>query len=126
MSGLKFWSRDGEPMELTEWARAYEKVENRTVALDIDEPDKMVSTIWEGMNSPLVLIHDHTVPEEPHSIFETAYLVNGEIVDKFRWASLEGALEGHRMVCIELLGREPRPEDGWVEKRIAADRRPQS
>lgn len=117
---LRFWSRDGEPMELMEWARAFEDVANRTVAIDIDEPDKMVSTIWEGMNSPLILIYDHTVPEEPHSIFETAYLVNGEVVDKFRWASLEGALAGHAMVCQELLGRPPRPEDGWAEKRIAA------
>jgi hypothetical protein len=52
--------------------------------------------------------------------FETAVLVKGEIIDIYRWYTEEEAIEGHAGVCRKILGREPRPEDGWREKRIAA------
>jgi hypothetical protein len=104
-----FMSRTGEPMELMEWARAYEDPAIRTVAIDIDmDIETMVSTIWEGM----LALRPGT--------FETAVMVKGEMIDMYRWHSEAEAVEGHAETCRKVLGREPRPEDGWVEKRIAA------
>jgi hypothetical protein len=104
-----FLSRSGEPMELMEWAVAYEDPAIRTVAIDIDEDiQTMVSTIWEGM-----------VGMRPGT-FETAVLVKGEMIDIYRWYTEEEAVEGHAATCHAILGRDPRPEDGWLEKRVAA------
>jgi hypothetical protein len=104
-----FLSRKGEPMELMEWAVAYEDPAIRTVAIDIEEDiATMVSTIWEGM-----------VGMRPGT-FETGVLVKGEMIDLYRWHSEEEAVAGHAEICRAILGREPRPEDGWLEKRVEA------
>lgn len=96
-------------MELMEWAVAYEDTATRTVAIDIDmDTETMVSTIWEGM-----------VGMRPGT-FETGVLVKGEMIDLYRWYTEEEAVEGHAEICAKVLGRDPRPEDEWREKRIAA------
>jgi hypothetical protein len=95
-------------MELMEWAVAYEDAANRTVAIDVDaSTETMISTIWEGMAIPWY-----------NGVFETAVLVKGEIIDRMRWRTETEAFEGHASFCQTVLGREPRPEDGWREKRI--------
>lgn len=48
-----FRSRKGEPMELLEWAKAFEEDEIRQVALDHVGP-YMISTIWLGIDEPLL------------------------------------------------------------------------
>lgn len=106
-----FLSRKGEPMETVEWAMAYEDTATRTVAIDIDmDTETMVSTIWEGIV--------HTVRG---GTFETGVLVKGELIDMYRWYSEEDAIEGHGEICRKVLGRSPRPEDGWLQKRIDGD-----
>ena len=63
-----FLSRKREPMTLKEWAVAYENADNRQVALDENVvPGVTVSTIWEGIVTPL------------RGIFESVAIVDGEI-----------------------------------------------
>lgn len=113
----QFWSRQGEPMELMEWAMAYEDAAIRCVAIDSDGPDRpMVSTIWEGMSRPLTL---HEQPF-PMGIFETALVADGRVESHVRSTTEEEALEVHAEWCRVVLGREPRPEDGLLQ--IAIDR----
>lgn len=117
-----FWSRSNERMELMEWAVAYEDVATRTVAIDYDpERDLMVSTIWEGMARPLWLTGD----PYPRDHFETAVLRHGQIDHDLtlRSSSEQEALGVHAAYCRNYLEREPRPEDGYVEARIAADKK---
>lgn len=111
-----FWDRQNKPIEDTiEWARKYEDLPYRLVAVDTDGPSEpMVSTIWTGMDQSFSPWSN----DDTAMIFETAYIVDGELKDKFVSHSEEGALEMHRMVCLELLGREPRPEDGHVQTII--------
>jgi hypothetical protein len=111
-----FWDRQNKPIEDTiEWAKKFEDLTYRLVAVDVDNPGApMVSTIWNGMDQAF----DPFGTDETALIFETAYIVDGELRDKFASHSEEGALEMHRMVCLELLGREPRPEDGHVQTII--------
>lgn len=112
----QFWSRQGEPMELMEWARAYADAAIRCVAIDSDGPDHpMVSTIWEGMSRPLVL-HEESGPS---GTFETAFVtVDGHAEHHFRTTTEEEALEIHAEWCRVFLGREPRPEDGLLQMAI--------
>lgn len=109
-----FKSRQGEPMETIEWARAYEDTRTRLVAVDFDgDIETMVSTIWEGLLSPV----------RGNTIFETAVLVKGEIIDMYRWHTEEEAFEGHAATCRAVLGREPRPEEGIIDQIVARDER---
>jgi hypothetical protein len=118
-----FWNRQNEPIEdVIEWAIMFEDPAFRVVAVDQDEPGSpMVSTIWQGLaqGAPLHPT-DNTV-----LIFETAYLVNGHVENRWHDHSEEDALHRHRMVCLSMLGREPRPEDGHVQTIIDNDRKKQ-
>lgn len=114
-----FWSRKGEPMDTTEWAMAYEDPEQRVVAVDTDGSTDMVSTIWEGLCRPL----PEREQETPVGIFETAWVVNGHVEDAWRTDTEEGAMIMHQAVCLKVLGRRARPEDGWREKAIEKSRR---
>lgn len=120
----QFWSRDGKPMELLEWATTYEQARFRVVAVDSDGPGQpMVSTIWEGMARPLIL-HDDVAAR---GIFETAFIGDeGKIVEtvdnQARSDTEEEALAQHRAYCLSYLGREPRPEDGHVQMIIDNER----
>lgn len=119
-----FWSRKGEPIEDTiEWARLFEDVEVRVVACDQDGPGQpMVSTIWEGMDL------GHSLTPGIPLIFETAYLVgddshaDGRVEERWLSATEEEAIETHKAVCIEKLGRPARPEDGLVERIIELEK----
>lgn len=106
-----FLSRKGDPMETIEWARAFEDTATRLVAVDLDEDTQtMVSTIWEGITKTV-----------RGGTFETAVLVQGDIIDLYRWYSEEEAFEGHAGTCRKVLGREPRPEDGYRQRIIDHD-----
>lgn len=113
---ILFWDRKNQPIEDTiTWARMFESAEFRVVAVDSDGPDlPMVSTIWNGLDRGMSL---HPTPETV-MIFETAYLVNGLVQDVWLDNTEEQALHRHRMVCLSMLGREPRPEDGHVQTII--------
>src|SRR5688572_26210079 len=99
----EFFDRKGEPMELMEWAVAYEDTNNRNVAVDV-EGNVMVSTIWEGMCSPM----SYLSPEKyPRGIFETAVIIDGEIQMRRRWDTEEEALRKHASTCRFFLKRDP-------------------
>lgn len=113
-----FWDKDNRPIEDTlVWARLFEDDDYRTVAIDVDDitdMHKMVSTIWQGLD----LLHQLHVTDETAAIFETAYLHDGHVVEKFPSHSLEGALAMHNMMCHEFLGRAAAPEEGHRETLI--------
>lgn len=102
MSEPMFWDRKGEPIEdVIAWAKLYEDVEYRVVAVDVDDMDpdktsKMVSTIWNGITG---------------NLFETATIRNGVIEDFVRSYSEEEALHMHDLACQNFLFRDARPED---------------
>lgn len=111
-----FWNRKNEPIEDTlTWARMYEDDAYRTVAIDADFGEGvMVSTIWEGLDRGLFLHQDGSTA----LIFETAYLFNGYLERTELSHTEEEALAMHAAFCRTYLARDPRPEDGLVEKRI--------
>lgn len=115
-----FWDRQNRPIEdVIDWARKFEDVGYRVIAVDSDGPGlPMVSTIWQGMD----LAHMLHVTDDTAYIFETAFVLDGQAVETFIWHSEEDALAGHRKVCVEMLGREPRPEDGHVQTIIERER----
>lgn len=104
-----FWNRQNEPIaDVLEWARLYETAEYRIVAYDV-EANHAVSTIWQGLD----LSHQLRPTTESAMIFETAYIVDDIVLDTLSWHSEDGALAGHRMMCVKLLGRPERPGDGY-------------
>lgn len=113
-----WWDRAGQPIaDVLEWAKLLEDPGYRFVALDVDDGDEScrVSTIWEGLDATFGRLG---VP----SIFRTAYLVGDKVVEEFQWPDEDTALEGHRIMCLEFLQREPRPEDGHLIAAIEAYR----
>jgi hypothetical protein len=116
-----FWDRQNQPIDnVIDWAIMYEDPAFRVVALDQDGPGTpMVSTIWNGLDRGNLL---RPTPETV-LIFETAYLVNDHVEDVWFDNTEEQALHRHRMVCLSMLGREPRPEDGHVQTVIDNERR---
>lgn len=84
-----FRSRTGQPMELMDWARAYEEESIRVVARTTVN-QMTVSTIWEGIVLPW------------RGIFETA-LINptGEIVKRWHSHTEEEAKATHARVVAE-------------------------
>jgi hypothetical protein len=118
-----FWSRQNEPIEdVIEWAIMFEDAAFRVVAVDQDGPGTpMVSTIWNGLD------RGHSLHPEPWNvmIFETAYLENGHVVEYWLDNTEEQALQRHRVVCLSMLGREPRPDDGHVQAIIEQERKKQ-
>lgn len=67
----KYRSRDGQPMELLEWAKAFEEYEIRQVAIDYVGP-YMISTIWLGIDEPTLA----------RGLFESVAFLNGERVEE--------------------------------------------
>lgn len=114
-----FWDRQNRPIEsVITWAQMFESAVFRVVAVDQDAPGTpMVSTIWNGLDRGHSL---HPTPETV-LIFETAYLENGHVVQYWLDNTEEQALDRHRMVCLSMLGREPRPEDGLLIELIEHD-----
>jgi hypothetical protein len=117
---ILFWDRQNQPIEETiEWAKKFEDAAYRNVAVDQDGPDApMVSTIWQGLD----LAHLLRATADTAFIFETAYLEKGLVVQQWIDHSEQDALRRHRMVCLSMLGREPRPEDGLVQKIVERER----
>lgn len=82
--GHSFLSRDGEPMEVLEWAAAYEDRNIRQVRLTKISSSVVISTIWEGIVLPF-----------KYGTFESAKIVDGIIVDSLRSATEEEAIRTH-------------------------------
>lgn len=115
-----FWDRQNKPIKDTlVWARMYEDTSYRVVAVDQDGPDMpMVSTIWEGLDRAVNLHAD----DDTAMIFETAYLVNGQVQEAWLAHSEQEALVQHDWACMKFLGRHSRPEDALVELIVKNER----
>lgn len=115
-----FWDRKNQPIEDTiEWAKKFEDVAYREVAVDSDGMGQpMVSTIWNGMDRSLNL----HVTDDTAMIFETAYLVNGHIEQTWLANTEQEALVQHEWVCMNYLRRHARPEDGLMQRIIDAEK----
>jgi hypothetical protein len=90
---VMYYDRDGQPMEMMDWARALEK--DRTV-----EKTSMwfglvhVSTVWLGLN------HSY-LPGQPPLIFETlVFFKFGGTGEMRRYSTEQQALQGHHEVCL--------------------------
>lgn len=83
----RYFDRQGRPMELMDWARAFEKVENKIV---IQEKigDVTISTVWLGL--------DHQFGDGPPLIFETMIFGGDYDEDQWRYSTEAEALDGHR------------------------------
>ena len=94
----EFYDRKGRPMELMEWAKAFESDDRRVGKDTID--GQRVSTVWLGI--------DHSFGEGPSLIFET--MIFGGPHDQYcdRYSNEEAALAGHnRTVTAIREGRDP-------------------
>lgn len=110
-----FFDRQGQPLELMDWATKFEDTAYRNVAVDFgtrDGAEIMVSTVWEGMSSPLPL----SPATVPIGIFETAVIIDGEVQLKRRWDTEEEAIAKHGATCRFFLKREP--DNGEVREEI--------
>lgn len=111
----EFFDRQGQPIELMDWARKFEDTSYRNIAVDVDtmdDPHIMVSTIWEGLPQPLSL----SPIEFPYGIFETAVVIDGAVQLKRRWNTEEEAIAKHGDTCRFFLKREP--DNGEVREEI--------
>lgn len=87
----RYYSRDGTPMSLMEWAHALEPEKQRVAADELD--GYYVSTVWLGL--------DHNYHAEgPPLIFETMVFKQGDAIDLYRarYSTEEEAARGHKQV----------------------------
>jgi hypothetical protein len=88
----------------------YEDHSRRRVAWD-QEGDVFVSTVFLVLDHDYSQIFSHT-PLVPHRplVYETMACRDGDYLEESqrRYRSRIEALAGHREVCLEYLGREPR------------------
>ncbi len=94
-----YYSRDGTPMSMREWANDFDRNDKKRVAAT-HVADYWISTVWLGM--------DHSFGEGPPLIFETMVFNQSEVskrdkedwLDKWcdRYATEERALAGHAQV----------------------------
>ncbi len=80
-----FWDRDGCPMELLDWAKAFGDVPGRTLALtQVD--DTSIITVWLGVDED---------DEVPPRIFGSIAMTSGEYHDEIRACTQAEAMEAH-------------------------------
>lgn len=84
----EFWDRAGKPMDLLTWADAYERHEQRQVAMT-EFDGGAVSTVWVGF--------DQGSLGGPPLIFETAVFLRGGSSPSYcdRYPTEAAALAGH-------------------------------
>jgi hypothetical protein len=58
-----YYDRSGQPMEMMEWVRAFEDIDDRVVDFTLAADGGEVSTVWLGL--------DHSFGAGPPLIFET-------------------------------------------------------
>lgn len=92
-----FYSIDGEPLELMEWARRVEDGASRIIGRD-DRGDVSVSTVWLGL--------DHRYGVGPPLIFETMIFGGEHDQDQWRYSTREEAEAGHAAAVALAFGDE--------------------
>jgi len=93
-----YYDRQGRPMEMMEWARAFEKDDRVIGATQVGEAK--VSTVWLGL--------DHSWHGGPPLIFETMIFDGPHDGYQARYSTEEQAKAGHARVVAALeRGEEP-------------------
>ena len=118
----RYFDKDGEPMELMEWAQKFEDDEYKRVALDITNAGIRVSTVWLGLNHrfdegpPLIYESMAFNDQDTHTFQLAPNLPSREFpadLDQERYSTLEEALEGHaRMVAKYSVNQK------WLDAQI--------
>jgi len=92
-----YYAPDGTPMELMEWAVAFESTQGRHVGdtvLDMGGREIKVSTVWLGL--------DHSFGDGPPLIFETmVFGLDEEPQD--RYSTYEQARTAHKAIVAGLV-----------------------
>lgn len=101
-----YYDRQGKPLQLRDWARLFEDVDERRVSHTTLPDGKWVSTVWLGL--------DHSHGYGPPLIFETMVFAEGEphatVIDSARYSTEEEARAGHAaMVTKWLAGGDTAP-----------------
>lgn len=92
------------------WSRLYNDPEYYNIAVDVDG-NVMVSTIWEGFERPA----------DGVGIYETAVVVDAQIIRRYRSRTEKESLEMHDQVCQSIFKRPARPEDGYIQMIVEAE-----
>lgn len=103
--GMKYFDRDGRPIEFLEWMRLRQDNEYAQVALD-KIGSRTVSTVWLGVSSFLWRESDKN--SSPQAIFETMVFPD---LSCQKYSTLAEAKAGHQKIVNELLAL-PEPESG--------------
>lgn len=89
---IEYTSRDGQPLNLNDWAALYEDPEYRQVART-DLPDTaLVSTIWLGFD------HNFGTGRTP-ALYETMAFLSAGGEFRWRWATEAEATAGHDQIA---------------------------
>lgn len=92
----EFYNRDGQPIDINEWARLRETGQGRVAHNRIWWRNRRVSTVWLGMN--------HGWFGEDIQIFETMVFKGKSYEDVYckRYATEAEAIAGHKAVLRKL------------------------
>lgn len=126
MSKNIFFDRDGNPIEVLDWAAKFEDPEYRLIAVDQDDPGTaMVSTIWQGTD-----LARNYMDDIPPMIFESALLLpdpdnpeHANITQSHYSATEEEARRAHQRLCEDFLNRDAAPNDGHKGEIVARELR---
>lgn len=91
-----YFDRDGQPINVFQWAKLMEKDAYRQVARtqDMKLHGRRVSTVWMGL--------DHQFGDGPPLIFESmVFNKEGESIDCRRSSTLEAAKDDHAELCAK-------------------------
>lgn len=87
----RYFDRQGEPIDMWQWAKLLDHPNYRVVAqtdMVRDDQTIQVSTVWLGLN------HNWS-PIGPPRIFETMIFGGPRDLEQWRYATVEAAQEGH-------------------------------
>jgi 20S proteasome alpha/beta subunit len=86
VSGVRYYNRQGEPIDMTEWTRLFHPLYQQIARTTIGP--YTVSTVWLGL--------DHNWGDGPPLIFETMIFGSSNLdEDCHRWSTEAQALAGH-------------------------------
>jgi hypothetical protein len=94
----RYYSIDGEPMTLLEWAASVDHREDSRIGWD-EKDGIRVSTVWLGL--------DHQWGNGPPLIFETMIFGGDHDEEQWRYSTREQAEAGHRRACELAFGEVP-------------------
>jgi len=93
----RYFDKQGNPIEMLEWAKLFEDFEYKVIQQTTLPSGKWVSTVWIGSCHNFNPLHN-----DNHLIFETMVFPkkgNYDCLDMKRYSTEEEALKGHEEMC---------------------------